>query len=100
MLGPQEQTRTVVMVYQKHGAVVKTVSNPRVIVHKRTNYCYSDGVWYIIREKDYVVIGAPKGIKLRALHGGNKVVYQNGQRILYRGVLHKTRGYHYVVVNV
>ncbi|MEC8831220.1 MAG: DUF6515 family protein [Bacteroidota bacterium] len=101
MIGTQAQTRTVVRVYPKHGTIVRTVTNPRVIVHKRTNFYYADGVWYTIRGKDYVVIGAPKGIKLRTLPRGSKVFYRNGRRLYqYRGVWYKRRGRHYVVVNV
>ncbi|WP_349351474.1 MULTISPECIES: hypothetical protein [unclassified Flagellimonas] len=33
MLGTYAWTRTVVRVYPKHGTVVKTSSNPRVIFH-------------------------------------------------------------------
>nr|WP_297785783.1 DUF6515 family protein [uncultured Allomuricauda sp.] len=101
MLGSQAQTRTVVRVYPKHGTIVKTVSNPRVIVHKRTNYYYADGVWYKAHGKRYVVTAAPRGIKIRTLPRGSKVVYRNGRRLYqYRGVWYKRRGRHYVVVNV
>ncbi|WP_127137775.1 DUF6515 family protein [Flagellimonas oceanensis] len=101
MLSAQAQTRTVVRVYPKHGTLVRTVSNPRVIVHKRTNYYYADGVWYKARGKRYVVTAAPRGIKVRTLPRGSKVVYQNGRRLYrYRGVWYKKRGRHYVVVYV
>jgi|TARA_E500000318_G_scaffold660_1_gene916 hypothetical protein len=101
MIGTQAQTRTVLSVYPKHGTVVRTVSNPRVIVHKRTNYYYADGVWYKARGKKYVVTAVPRGVKIKTLPRGSKVVYRNGRRLYqYRGVWYKKRGRHYVVVNI
>lgn len=101
MIGANAQTRTVVRVYPKHGTVVRTVSNPRVIVHKKTNYYYADGVWYKARGKRYVVTAAPRGIKIRTLPRGSKVVYRKGRKLYqYRGLWYKKRGRNYVVVNV
>lgn len=97
----QAQTRTVVKIYPKQGTVVKTVSNPRVIVHKKTSFYYADGVWYKARGKRYVVTAAPRGIRVKTLPRGSKVVYRNGRRLYqYRGIWYKRSGNHYVVVNV
>ena len=101
ILATNAQTTTVVRVYPKHGTVVKTIANPRVIVHKKTNYYYADGVWYKARGKKYVVTAAPRGIKVSTLPRGSKVVYRNGKRFYqYRGVWYKKRGSNYIVVNV
>ncbi|MER3318918.1 MAG: DUF6515 family protein [Allomuricauda sp.] len=101
VIATQAQTRTVVRVYPKHGTIVRTIANPRVVVHKKTNYYYADGVWYKARGKRYIVTAAPRGIKVRALPRGSKVVYRNGRRLhQYRGVWYKKRGRHYVVVNI
>ena len=97
----QAQTRTLVRVYPKHGTIVRTITNPRVIVHKKTNYYYADGVCYKIKGRKYVVTAAPRGIKVKTLPRGSKVVYRNGRRLhQYRGVWYKKRGRHYVVVNI
>lgn len=97
----QAQTRTVVKIYPKHGTMVRTVSNPRIIVHKKTSFYYADGVWYKARGKRYVVTAAPRGIRLKTLPRGSKVVYRNGRRLYqYRGIWYKRSGNHYVVVNV
>ncbi len=91
----------VVRVYPKHGTVVTTISNPRVVVHKRTSYYVADGVWYRARGKRYVVCAAPVGIKVASLPRAHRVVYVNGRRLYkYRGVWYKKRGRNFVVVTV
>ncbi|WP_343485979.1 DUF6515 family protein [Allomuricauda sp. d1] len=93
--------RTVVRVYPKHGTVVTTLSKPRVIVHKRTNFYFTNGVWYKARGRKYVVCAAPVGIKVRNLPRGNKIVHVNGRKLYkHKGVWYKKSGRHYVVVNV
>ncbi|WP_421812227.1 DUF6515 family protein [Flagellimonas sp.] len=72
-----------------------------MIAYKKTNYYYADGVWYKTRGRKYVVAATPRGIRVRTLPRGSKVVYRNGRRLYqYRGVWYKKRGRHYVVVNV
>ncbi|MEX0314393.1 MAG: hypothetical protein AB3N18_09470 [Allomuricauda sp.] len=51
--------RTVVKVYPKHGTVVTKITKPRVVVHKKTNFYFADGVWYKARGRSYVVCAAP-----------------------------------------
>ncbi|WP_350292148.1 DUF6515 family protein [uncultured Croceitalea sp.] len=93
--------KTVVRIYPKHGTVVTTVKKPSVIVHKKTNFYFADGVWYKARAKKYVVCGAPVGIKVRKLPRGNKVVVVNGRKLYkYKGIWYKKSGRKYVVVNV
>ncbi|AWX43105.1 hypothetical protein HME9304_00092 [Flagellimonas maritima] len=93
--------RTVVRVYPKHGTVVKTVNNPSVVVHNKTNFYFADGVWYRARGRNYVVAAAPVGIKVRRLPRTRSVVVVNGRRLYkYRGVWYKRTGRNYVVVNV
>ena len=93
--------KAVVRIYPKHGTVVTTISKPRVVVHKRTNYYVADGVWYKARGRKYVVCAAPVGIRLRTLPRAHRVVYVNGRKFYkYRGVWYKKRGRNYVVVTV
>ncbi len=93
--------QTVVRIYPRHGTVVTTLSSPRVIVHKRTNYYLADGVWYRARGKKYVVCAAPVGVRVRTLPRGNKVVVVNGRRLYkYKGIWYRKSGRNYVVVNV
>ncbi len=93
--------KTVVRVYPKHGTVVTTVNKPKVVVHKKTNFYFSDGVWYKTRGKKYVVCAAPTGIKVRRLPRARRVVVVNGRKLYkYKGVWYKKSGRHYVVVNV
>ena len=93
--------QTVVRVYPRHGTVVTTLSSPRVIVHKRTNYYLADGVWYRARGRKYVVCAAPVGVRVRTLPRGNKVVVVNGRRLYkYKGIWYRKSGRNYVVVNV
>ncbi|MDC6365075.1 MULTISPECIES: DUF6515 family protein [Flavobacteriaceae] len=93
--------KTVVRVYPKHGTVVTTISKPRIVVHKKTNYYVADGVWYRARGRKYVVCAAPVGTKVRTLPRAHRVVYVNGRRLYkYRGVWYKKRGRDFVVVTV
>ena len=93
--------RTVVRVYPKYGTVVTTISKPRVIVHKKKNFYYSDGVWYKARGRKYVVCAVPVGVRLWTLPRGSVLVHFNGRKLYkYRGVWYKRSGRHYVVVTV
>ncbi|MFD2586935.1 DUF6515 family protein [Croceitalea marina] len=93
--------KTVVRFYPKHGTIVKTVKKPRVVVHKKTNFYFSDGVWYKARGRNYVVCAAPLGVKVRKLPRGYKVVVINGRKLYkYKGIWYKKSGRNYIVVNV
>ncbi|WP_420322935.1 DUF6515 family protein [Flagellimonas sp.] len=93
--------RTVVRVYPKHGTVVTKVIKPKVVVHKKTNFYFADGIWYKARGKKYVVCAAPTGIKVRKLPKARSVVVVNGRKLYkYRGVWYKKRGKHFIVVTV
>jgi len=93
--------RTVVRVYPKHGTVVTILRTPKIVVHKRANYYFADGVWYKPRGKKYVVVGAPIGVKVRTLPRGNKIVMVKGRKLYkYKGVWYKKSGRNFVVVNV
>ncbi|WP_394971366.1 DUF6515 family protein [uncultured Croceitalea sp.] len=92
---------TVVKVYPKHGTIVKTVYKPKVVVHKKTNFYFADGVWYKTRGRKYIVCAAPVGVKVRNLPRGNKVVVVNGRKLYkYKGIWYKKSGRNYVVINV
>lgn len=96
-----EAQRTVVRVYPKHGTVVTTVKKPRVVAHKKTNFYFSDGIWYKAKGRNYVVCAAPVGIKVRSLPKGKKVARVNGRTLYqYKGIWYKKSGRHFVVVNV
>ena len=93
--------RTVVRVYPKHGTVVTTIHQPRVVVHKKTKFYFADGVWYKTRGRKYVVCAAPVGIKLRTLPRGHKVVVVKGRKLYkYKGIWYKKSGRNFIVVNV
>ena len=93
--------KTVVHVYPKHGTVVTTISKPRAVVYKKTNFYIADGVWYKARGRKYVVCAAPVGIKVRTLPRAHKVVYVKGRKFYkYRGIWYKKRGRNFVVVTV
>lgn len=93
--------RKVVRVYPKHGTVVATIVKPKVVVHKKTNFYFADGIWYKARGRKYVVVGAPIGLKIRSLPRGNKVVFVNGRKLYkYKGIWYKKSGRSYIVVNV
>lgn len=96
-----EAQRKVVRVYPKHGTVVTTISKPKVIVHKKQNFHFANGVWYKAKGRKFVVCAAPVGIRLRYLPRGNKVVVVKGRKLYkYKGIWYKKSGRHFVVVNV
>ena len=91
----------VVRVYPKHGTVVTTIKSPRVVVHKKTNFYFADGVWHKARGRRYVVCAAPAGVTLRTLPRGYKVVWRNGRKLYgYKGIWYKKSGRNFVVVTV
>jgi len=93
--------RKVVRVYPKHGTVVTTVIKPRVVVHKKTNFYFADGVWYKTKGKRYVVVNAPVGVKVRRLPRARKVVIIKGRKFYkYRGIWYKKIAGGYTVVTV
>jgi len=90
-----------VKVYPRHGTVVTTVYQPRLVVHKGVNFHFSKGVWYKARGRKYVVCAAPVGVKVRQLPLGNKVVVRAGRKYYtYNGVFYKKKGRNYIVVSV
>ena len=90
---------TVVQVYPRHGTVVTTLNKPEVVVHKKNRYYFSDGVWYIVKGKRYVVCAAPVGVKLLRLPRGATVVYIKGRKLYkYRNVWYRRVGRRYVVI--
>ncbi|MFK7814372.1 MAG: DUF6515 family protein [Maribacter sp.] len=92
--------RKAVRVYPKHGTIVTTVVKPKVVIHKKTNFYFADGVWYKARGRKYVVVAAPVGLKVRKLPRGNKVVVVNGRKLYkYKGIWYKKSGRNYIVVN-
>lgn len=90
-----------VKVYPKHGTVVTTIYQPRLIVHKGVNFHFSKGVWYKARGRKYIVCAAPVGVKVRQLPIGNKVVVYGGRKYYAcNGVFYKKKGRNYIVVSV
>lgn len=93
--------RKVVKVYPRIGAVVTTVYQPKLVVHRGVNFHVSNGVWYRFRGGRYVVCSAPVGVTVRHLPRGNKVVRINGRKLYkYRGVWYTKHGRGYKIVNV
>nr|WP_298999214.1 DUF6515 family protein [uncultured Allomuricauda sp.] len=91
----------VVRVYPKHGTVVTTIHSPKVVVHKKTNFYFAEGVWYKARGRRYVVCAAPVGVRLRTLPRGYKIVWRNGRKLYsYKGIWYKKTGRNFVVVTV
>jgi len=93
--------QVVLKIYPKKGAVVTKIHRPKVIVHKKVNYYYADGVWYNRNRGKYLVVGAPNGVAIKRLPRGYKLVKINGKKhYKYRGVVYKKHRRNYVVVTV
>ncbi len=102
MVSSATAQRKVVKVYPKHGTIVTKVHKPKVVVHNKVRFHFSDGVWYKPQGKRFVVCAAPLGVQIRHLPRGNKVVkLRNGRKVYkYKGIWYKKKGRGYVVVNV
>ncbi len=91
----------IVKVYPKHGTVVTTIHKPRLLFHKGINYHFASGIWYKARGRKYVVCAAPRGIVLRTLPRGHRVVYIKGRKYFaYKGIHYRKIGRTYKVVYV
>jgi len=91
----------VIKVYPKHGLVVTKIHKPTVVLHKGSSFHYADGVWYKTRGKKYVVCAAPKGVAIKRLPKGYRVVRYKGRKLYkYKGVWYKKNKKAFVVVTV
>jgi len=92
---------TTVRVRPAKSVVVTKVHNPRIVVHKNVKYYRSGGVWYIKKNRRYVTVAAPVGIRVNVLPRGHKTVKVKGVRYYrYKGIYYKKSGKSYIVVNV
>lgn len=92
---------TTVRVRPANKIVVTKVHNPRVVVHKNVKYYRSGGVWYVKKNRRYVTVAAPVGVRVKTLPTGYRVVKLRGVKYYrYKGVYYKRTGRNYVVVNV
>ncbi len=92
---------TTVRVRPANRMVVAKVHNPRVVVHKNVKYYRSDGIWYKKKNRRYIAVAAPVGIRVNVLPKGYKTVKVKGVRYYrYKGIYYKKSGRNYVVVNV
>lgn len=83
------------------GVVVTKVSNPRVVVHRNTNYYFSKGVWYTRNNRGYVVVNPPEGIVVKSLPRGYRVKTIRGVRYFHHnGIYYKKHGRKYTVVRI
>ncbi len=91
----------IVKVYPKHGTVVTTINKPRLILHRGINYHFASGVWYKAHGRKFVVCAAPRGIVLKTLPRGHKVVFVKGKKYFaYKGIHYQKIGRTYKVVYV
>lgn len=57
---------------------VTEVHNPRVVVRKKVNYYRRGGVWYVKKNRRYVTVSAPIGLRVKTLPTGYSVVKVRG----------------------
>ncbi|MDY8136422.1 DUF6515 family protein [Aquimarina sp. 2201CG5-10] len=92
---------TTVRVQPTHRVVVTKVHKPKVIVYKNVKYYRSGGTWYIKKNRKYVTVAAPAGVRVTTLPRGYRVVKVRGVKYYkYKGVYYKKSGRKYIVVNV
>ena len=91
----------VVKVYPKHGTVVTTVHKPTLMVHKGVKFHFASGIWYKNSGKKFIVCAAPRGIVLRKLPRGHKIIRVKGRKYYaYKGIRYQKVGRYYKVVYV
>jgi len=84
-----------------HNTTVTKVINPRVVVHKNVKYYHNKGIWYIKKNRRYVTVTAPRGIRLNTLPNGYKTVKIRGKKYYkYKGVHYKKSGRGFIVVTL
>lgn len=92
---------TTVRVRPANRVTLTKVHNPRIVVHKNVKYYRSGDVWYKKKNRKYVVVSAPAGVRVQTLPKGYKVVKLKGVRYYkYKGIYYKKSGRNYIVVNV
>ena len=90
-----------VKVYPKHGTVVTTIHKPTQVVHKGVKLHFASGVWYKNSGKKFIVCAAPRGITLRKLPRGHKIVHIKSRKYYaYKGIRYQKVGRFYKVVYV
>lgn len=92
---------TTVRVAPANKVVITKLHHPKVVVHKNVKYYRSGGVWYVKKNRRYVTVAAPVGMRIAILPRGYKVVRVRGVRYYkYKGVYYRKSGRKYIVVNV
>lgn len=92
---------TTVRVHPANKVAVAKVHKPRVVVHKNVRYYRSNGVWYVKKNRRYVKVTAPVGLRISTLPNGYRTVKVRGVRYYkHKGVFYKKSGRTFVVVNV
>ena len=90
-----------VKVYPKHGTVVTTIHKPTQVVHKGVKFHFASGIWYKNSGKKFIVCAAPRGITLRKLPRGHKIVHIKSRKYYaYKGIRYQKVGRFYKVVYV
>ncbi|WP_035086359.1 DUF6515 family protein [Aquimarina latercula] len=92
---------TTLKVSPANNVVVTKVHKPRVVVHKNVRYYRNNGVWYVKKNRRYVKVTAPVGVRVSTLPTGYRIVKVRGVRYYkHKGVFYKKSGRTFVVVNV
>lgn len=84
-----------------HKTTVTKIINPRVVVHKNVKYYHNKGIWYIKKNRRYVTVAAPTGIRINTLPSGYRTVKVRGKKYYkYNGVHYKKSGRSFIVVKI
>lgn len=95
------EAKTKLKVYPKIGIVVSTVHKPKIYVHSGIRYHFAGGIWYKPHGRKYVVCRAPRGVRVKVLPRGHRLVVVKGRKLYhYNGVWYKKRSRGYVVVHI
>ncbi|MHA7058642.1 DUF6515 family protein [Aquimarina sp. M1] len=92
---------TTVRVRPTNRVMITKVHRPKIVFHNNVKYYRSDGVWYVKKNRRYVTVAAPVGLRVNTLPAGYRVITVRGARYYrHKGVYYKRSGRTYLIVQV
>ncbi len=67
----------------KRGAVIKVQKNYKLVKHGGINYHFHQGVYYKTKGSNFVVVNAPRGLRIKTLPSNHRVVVLGTKRYYY-----------------
>jgi len=89
-----------IKLYPRHGVFIKKLNRPRLIRYSSHKYYTSRGIWYKKRNRSFVVIQAPIGLRFKVLPRGSRVIWINRYKYYtYRGIRYARTRKGFIIVS-